>query len=436
MNQLVHKMPKNDWIQSRVILCSRSSAAITIAILATIFTLICVNPLRAQQRVRTAQGRLEIESFKNPEAFFRIGPLQEELLGTAGLEYTDNSGLSNTDKIARLRVSEGLDLNSILLFSHLSSLRFDVAGALNEDFYQHGRTILDFAIPNALLQFEFPIADFQVRLYDQFSYIQNPTTNPAATNTSNANNLTNVVGAEVSTDWHLIVFSLAGDYTYNTQSGSTAQGVTNPTTTGTSNSYRISPSVGFHLNPDILYGVNASVTRTEGSGGGNITGSSTVSSLNVGPFFRGKLSRFTDVDLAAGASLFDTQPSIHPTYYYSVVVRHQFTRNFQAIFSSSHDLLLTTGTDLTEQTIFRLGAQANLTRFITFTTTPFYSFGEEKTGPTQGNFKQYGVELALNWQPHRRWLTGITYNFIRRIGINAADSYIQNTVGLQVSYRF
>jgi len=353
-----------------------------------------------------------------------------------GLEYTDNSGLTNTNKISRFRLSEGLDLNSIWILSHFSSLRFDFAGALNEDFYQHGRTILDFAIPNALLQFEFPIADFQVRLADRFSYIQNPTTNPTATNTSNANSLTNVVGAEVSTDWHLVVFSLAGDYSYNSQSGSTAQGATNPTTTGTNNSYRISPSVGFHFNPDVLYGVNASVTRTEGSGGANATGSSTVSSLNVGPFFRGKLSRSTDVDLAAGASLFQTQPSFGPTYYYSVVIRHQFNRNLQAIFSSSHDLILTTGTDLTEATIFRLGAQVNLTRFITFTTSPFYGFGDEKTGPTQGNFKQFGVEVGLGWQPHRRWQTGISYNFIRRIGINAADSYIQNTVTLGVSYRF
>src|SRR6516164_873494 len=422
----VHKMPKNDWIQSRVTPLYRFPGNTVMAVVATALCLVCTDPVHAQERVRTAQGHLEIESFKNPLIFFRLGPIQEELVGNVGLEYTDNSGLTNTDKIARLRVSQGLDLNSIWLLSHLSSLRFDFAGQLYEDFYQHGRTILDFAIPNALLQFEFPIADFQVRLADRFSYIQNPTTNPTATNTSNANSLTNVVGAEVSTDWHLVVFSLAGDYSYNSQSGSTAQGATNPTTTGTNNSYRITPSVGFHFNPDVLYGVNASVTRTQGSGGANATGSSTVSSLNVGPFFRGKLSRSTDVDLAAGASLFDTQPSMSPSYYYAAVIRHQFNQNLQAIFSSSHDLIVTTGTALTEETIFRLGGQVNLTRYVTFTAAPFYNFGDEKTGPTQGNFKQFGVELALGWQPHRRWLTGITYNYIRRNGINAADSYVQN----------
>jgi hypothetical protein len=353
-----------------------------------------------------------------------------------GLEYTDNSGLTNTDKISRLQVSQGLSLNSTWILSHLSQLQFDFAGRVNEDFYGNGRSLVDISIPGALLQFQFPIWDFQVRLYDRFTYIQNPTTNPTATNTSNLNSVTNVIGAEVATDWHLVVFSLAGDYTYNNQGGSTAQGVTNPTTSGTSNTYRLTPSVGFHLNPTILYGVNASLTRTEGSGGANTAGSTTVSSLNVGPFLRGHLSRLTDVDLGAGASLFDTQPSISPTYYYSVVIRHQFNRNLQVIFSSLHDLVLTTGTDLTKETTFRLGAQVNLTRFITFVGTPFYNFGNEQTGPIQGNFRQYGVELALNWRPHRRWQTGITYNYIRRIGINSTDSYIQNTVALAVFYRF
>ena len=429
-------MPKYDWIQSPGTSFYRSPRNTVIAVIATALCLVCAVRVHAQERVRTAVEKLEIESFKNPEAFFRIGPLQEELIGGVGLEYTDNSGLTNTDKISRLRVSQGLDLNSTLIFSHLSQLQFNLAGRLYEDFYGNGRTLLDFAIPGALLQFQFPIADVGVRLYDQFSYVQNPTVNPTATNTSNANSLTNVIGAEVATDWHLVVFSLAGDYSYNSQSGSTAQGATNPTTTGTNNSYRISPSVGFHFNPDVLYGVNASVTRTQGSGGANATGSSTVSSLNVGPFFRGKLSRFTDVDLAAGASLFDTQPSMSPSYYYAAVIRHQFNQNLQAIFSSSHDLIVTTGTALTEETIFRLGGQVNLTRYVTFTAAPFYNFGDEKTGPTQGNFKQFGVELALGWQPHRRWLTGITYNYIRRNGINAADSYVQNTVALVVSYRF
>src|SRR6266446_1571443 len=99
---------KDDWIPFRVILHSRSLGAIVIAIVATILSLICIDPLHAQERVRTAAGRLEIQSFRNPLTFIRIGPLQEELIGSVGLEYTDNSALTNTNKISRLRFYEGL----------------------------------------------------------------------------------------------------------------------------------------------------------------------------------------------------------------------------------------------------------------------------------------------------------------------------------------
>ena len=42
-------------------------------------------PLKAQERVRSSAGKLEIESFRNPEAFFRIGPILEAITGTAGI---------------------------------------------------------------------------------------------------------------------------------------------------------------------------------------------------------------------------------------------------------------------------------------------------------------------------------------------------------------
>ena len=57
-------------------------------------------------------------------------------------------------------------------------------------------------------------------------------------------------------------------------------------------------------------------------------------------------------------------------------------RHWQLLFSGSHDLIFTTGTNLTEENLFRLGTQLDLTRFITFSLSPFVNFGDVKT--TQG----------------------------------------------------
>jgi hypothetical protein len=185
-----------------------------------------------------------------------------------------------------------------------------------------------------------------------------------------------------------------------------------------------------------LYGVNASLSQSSGSSGGTGSTNQNVTSLNVGPFIRGKLSGRTDFDLAVGAILPYTTPSLPPNYYFSAVMRHQFNRNWQLIFSAAHDLIFTTGVDLTEVTTVRLGTQLNLTRFVTAAGSCFAAIGDEKSGGTPGNFSQYGLELKLGWKPHKRWSTDLVYDFLRRTADSAAQSYIQNTIAFGLTYRF
>jgi len=430
-------MLKDCCVISRLRLFFRFSGAYLVAVLPLIFCFVHVASLRAQERVRTAAGRLEIESFRRPEAFFRIGPLQEELIGGVGIQYTDNSQLTNTNKISRLRFYEGLSLNTTWILSHLNQLQFNFAGQLNEDFYGNGRTRINVGItPDSLVQFQFAVSDFRVRLFDRFSYVQDPTSNPTATNTAYLNNLTNTIGTVIDTDLNLAILTLAADYTYNNQNGSNAQGQTNPTTSGTRNTFRIGPDLTFRWSPQIFYGINTVWSRTTGTSTQGSGGSSNVNSFSAGPFVRGKLSRWTDFDLSGGVNVFETTPSVPLGYYFSGVIRHLLNKNWQVIFQAAHDTVFTTGTNLTEETVFRLGTQLNLTRFIILTGTPFAGFGDEKTGSTQGNFTQYGGQLDLSWKPTRRWTTTLSYGLTRRSGVSASDSYLQNLLTFQVSYRF
>jgi opacity protein-like surface antigen len=411
-----------------------------------ILGLVLSTTLLAQERVRTAAAPLPIQSFRqNPEAFFYLGPFQEVLAGSVGVQYTDNVNLSATDKISNLSFSQGLSLDTTWVISHLNRLQFTFGGQIMENFYGNGRSQLTFSIdPNSLIEFKLAISDWEVRLYDQFSYTQNPTTDPTATNTANLNSFTNTIGAAIDKDFSLAVLSFSGDFTYNNQSGSNAQGVTNPATSGDRETFRAGPTVTFRLSPSILYGVNAEATRSTGAHSAN------VNSLNAGPFINGKLSREFEFDLAGGISLVDTNPAIPPGYYLSAAIRYQINRHWQLLFSGSHDLVFTTGTGLTEQSLFRLGTQLNLTRVITFTLSPFVNFGDIKTttqgsGTTTGPYTQFGIEAGLTWKPRKRWSTALTYDYIRRESSStvttfgtgtASDSYIQNTIALSVRYAF
>jgi hypothetical protein len=415
-----------------------------------VLCLVYATALPAQERVRTAAAKLEIESFRRPETFFRLGPFEEELTGSTGFEFTDNSSLAQTGKLSRFSLLEGFDLLTRWRLSHINELEVKFGGRLREDFYGNGKNNVNFSIaPDSLVQFKFAVSDVQVRLYDHFSYTQEPTTNPTATNTAYLNSLTNTLGAEVREDFNLAIVSFSSDYTYNNQSGSNASGQSNPSTSGTRNTFRVGSSVAFRWTPTVLYGIETTLTRSTGSSGGSTTGASTtgasanINSLNIGPFVRGRLSRLTDFDLAAGAILVDTKPSFAPTYYLSAVVRHQFNPNLRLILSGSHDLVFSTGTDLVEESVFRAVTEFNLTRFITFTAAPSLLLGDARATPhrtnfqnVQGNFKDYVFEASVGWKPRRHLTTAITYDFRRRDATSAGGSYSQNTISFGINYVF
>jgi len=411
-----------------------------------ILWLLLTSPLGAQELVRTSDRGLAIASFqRSPEAFFYFGPFQEELSGTANVQYTDNVNLTATDKISDLSFTQALNLNTTWVISHLNQLQFTFGGQIIEHFYGNGRNELDFAIaPNSKIELKLEAGDFKFRFYDQFSYEQNPTQDPTATNTANLNSLTNTIGAAVESDLNIALLSLSADYSYNNQSGQTAGGQNNSSTTGTRETFRVSPSLTFRLSPAILYGLSVVATRSSGSDTSN------VNTLNFGPFINGQLSKHLEFDLAAGGTILDTKPAMPPGYYYNATLRYQLTRRLQLIFAGSHDLIFTTGTGLTEENVFKVGTQLNLTRSITFSASPFVNFGDVKTTglaninvADQGNYTQFGLDASLGWRPRKRWATSLIYNFIRResgatfgTGTTASQNYIQNTLSLQVGYSF
>jgi hypothetical protein len=412
-------------------------------------TLVGATSSHAQELVRSAAGKLPIQSFKNPEANFHLGPLQETLTGSADVEYTDNINLTDTNKISDFSFHQMLSLNTIWTISQLNQFQFNFGGQLIENFYGNGKSEVNFAIsPDSLIQFQFAVSNFLIRLYDQFSYVQNPASNPTITNTANLNNLTNTIGAAVDADLGLAVLSLSSDFTYNNQSGTTAGGQTNATNTGSRNSFRVGSGLTFAFSPTIFYGIDASVTRSTGSDSAN------VNSLSVGPFVRGKLGKNLDFDLSGGINVVDTKPAIPLGYFLSAVLRYQIDRHWQVILTGSRDLAFSTSTSLNEANNIRLDTQLSLRPSLTLTGSVFIDFGQSLTNtttvnnpvvtqqgtftqfPFQGNFTQLGFEGKLNWQLRKHWSSALKYDFTRLEASTAADGYIQNVVALSIEYAF
>ena len=423
----------------------RCTATISWAVLC----LILLTSLQAQEPVRSGNVLLPIQSFRrSPDAFFYLGPFQEVVTTSVGFQYTDNVNLTQTDRISDLSFSAGLGLDTTWVISHLNQLQFTFGGTATEHFYGNGRDKLTLAVdPTSQIEFKFAVSDLQVRLYDQFSYTQDPTTDPTATNTSNLNSLTNTIGATVNADLNIAEISMSAGYSYNTQSGQNAQGQDNESTTGTRNTFRAGPTVTFRLSPTIVYGINSDVTRSTSSDAAN------VSSVNFGPFINGKLSKEFEFDVSGGINLIDTKPHIPAAYYYAFAIRYQINRHWQLLLSGAHDLIFTTGTNLTEENLFKLGTQMQVTRAITLSVAPFINFGEVKTttlgtvngisAPSVGDYTLYGLGATLGWKLRNRWTTAVSYNYVRRTsgatfgtGNSGSNNYIQNSFAFSINYLF
>jgi hypothetical protein len=437
------EMAKETYATSEVLSFCRFLHADRATIWLVILFLVLASSLRGQERVRTSSQGSSIEAYRRPpQTFFYLGPFQEELDGSFVVKYTDNVDLTKTDKISDLSFALGLGLDTTWVLTHLNQVEFSFAGQIINHFYGNGRNAINFAIaPNSKIEFKFEVSDLKFRLYDQFSYTQNPTTDPTATNTANLNSVSNTIGAAVDTDFNIAVLTLSADYSYNNQSGANSQDQASVGTTGSRQSFRAGPTLTFRFSPTILYGVNVEATRSSGDHSAN------VNSLNFGPFIKGKLSRDLEFDLAAGATLVKTNPPVSNGYYFSADVRYQITRYWQLLFSASHELIFTTGTGLVEQNLVRLGTELGLTRNTTISVSPFVNIGDVKstlqnTSNIQGDYTQFGIEASLGWRPRKRWTASLTYDFIRlESGSGAAPgttsgSYIQNTIALSLGYIF
>src|SRR6267378_5564060 len=233
-------MPQDPCILSRAASLFRLRCTFMVSVVLSIVPcLVPITASQAQERIRSAARELEIQEFRKPETFVRLGPFQEELTGYTGIDFTDNSNIVHTGKISLVSIFEGFNLNTIWTLSHINQLEFNFGGRLREDFYGNGTSNVNFAIaPNSQLQFKFAIDDVQVRLYDNFSYTQDPTTNPVATNTTYLNSFNNIIGAEVKKNINLAVLTLSGDYSYNNESGTNAQGQTAGSSNGSRNTFR------------------------------------------------------------------------------------------------------------------------------------------------------------------------------------------------------
>jgi hypothetical protein len=390
-----------------------------------------------QQSIRTPE-QSEFRTFRtNTEgtSLINLGPFHGEATLDVGYEYNDNAQVTNQSTLSLSEIFEALHLDMGWTLSPLNRLDLKLDGRLEENFYSNGSNQLNLDIsPGSQLQLQATVGDVILRAFEQFAIIQDPVSDPTATNQTNLNRLTNTIGIAAIKPLYHAAIGLEFDYIYSDSfSGSSAD-------TGTSvnrNSLRLASTFGLDISPELSYGLEASATDNAGSGNEDIK------SLSFGPYLRGHLTRLLDVDLGAGITLTDSSLSGSAPYYVSLTIRHQVFRTFQYVIGFSHDLDFSSGLSLSQNNNFFLSAQWQLLRIWTISAGPFVNFGHVLTGFSPGNYTQYGVSIQSRFKLGKRISTGIGYRFTHREGNGTTTgtggtngNYAQNLLTLDLTYAF
>jgi hypothetical protein len=380
-----------------------------------------------------------------------LGPFQGDASVFVGFEYTDNANLnsssstnSTNSKEARFQIIEGLDLNLAWVISSLNRINVRIGAGIAQTLFGPSQSPLYLTLaPDSEIRLQVQVSNLRLQFFDQFSYVQDPVSQASTSNSSNLNSFTNIVGVRADWDLNFTIFSLFADETFNTQSPSGGNNSTGTNTDGDRNTFRVGSSFTFAFSPTIYYGIEGTATLTEGvSNTSTLNTTSTtngeVKSLNVGPFVRAHLSRLLDVDLAAGVSFLDAQNVSPVSYYVAATIRHQINRNWQYFLTLNHETTFSSGIDLTEQTYFELGTQYAITRFISLSGGPFYTFGNNPNGALaqQGKFSQYGAAAHLGWSINKHTSASLGYRYVRRDSDQPNDSYTQNLINFSINYAF
>ncbi|MBV9490425.1 MAG: hypothetical protein JO069_11990 [Verrucomicrobia bacterium] len=400
----------------------------------------CAN-LRAQEAVRYSLSQQPTITGYRPtreQGFINIGPFRGHLEADVGVSYTDNANLVNTGAQSQVLFTQTLDLNLRWILTYLNEIDVRLGGTLTEAVGGPGPSIYVALLPTSSIDFKVVSGDFLIQFFDYLSVVQNPTQDPAATNQTTLNRLTNDVGTSVTWDLGKVFLQGRFDWSYSADLGST--GSTGSTTSGAAVRSTLRPGFAVYtaLSPEVTTGLDLGYSKSFGAGAND------VNAFNAGPFLRGRVTRYINVEVAGGVYVIDG-PNLDPlNYYFSVSIAHQLTRWLQYIASVSHDLDFSSGTDVSENTNLTLGTRWQLSRNVSLETDGFINFGRVLTGAQPGDYTQYGVTLQLAWALSKKVTASAGYQFTSRSGQGSTNqlngvssgSYRQNQVGLSLRYAF
>lgn len=364
---------------------------------------------------------------------FKSGDFRLLVTPSMNTEWNDNVYLSQTNREDDFIFQPTVGFDLSYPFSDRNLLDVNVTTGYSEYVKHHDLSAFYLASGSGISLDVF-VKKFLINFHDNFSYVQNASTEPAVSATGAYGTFQNTGG--LSGTWDLGDVTLTLGYDHQTSVSTTSQ--FNDTD---QNSELLLGRVGVQVYPGVTAGVEAtgsftaytqdSLNNSQGWSGGVYAEWTPDAYFSVKPRFG-----YT-VNYGQQTSQF-VPASTEATWYADLTVSHAVTKFLTYSLSAGHELEPGIESDTIEDTYVRPSFTWMFIRNVSLGTSLSYEHGTQgggQLGTTFGqNFDYYGGAVNVGFSPMTRLNVGLNYNLTIRTANVDTGEYTQNLIGVTFAY--
>ena len=381
----------------------------------------------------------------------KLGPVRFQLDANAGLEYIDNITYSEVNRESDEVVRLALNIRALYAITRLNTLQLDLGIGFVRYIEHPDATNNDlFITPGSQIAFNLYVADiFRINFHDSFALLQDPVDQPDLSNETDFGRFTNTVGVTVVADLNTVVLTAGYDH-FNYLSLNSEYDFLNRS----SESFLFSAI--YKLAPRTFIGIegNAALTDYDRDVQNDSTGGS------VGGYFDITLNTYIRIIVRGGYQVASFEHSYEefnnfsgegvnfPTgtrfrddeelndFYYSVTINHRINAYVTESVSAGRENDLGLTSNYITENYVRYNIAWRALSNLSVGADAFYENDQESGGLFDEGLQRGGATGTLGYQFNLHLSASVYYGYLRKASDVADRSYYQNTVGINVDYRF
>jgi hypothetical protein len=371
----------------------------------------------------------------------RVGPVTVRVIGGVTTQYNDNINFSEFNALSDFIISPNVSMNLLWPVTEYNTLTFDVGFAYDK-YISHPEADTNNIVlaPDSALNFRMEVGKYvTLTFFDRFSYQQTPLDDPTISNTLDYGRFQNQLGYNLVWNVNKILdyengyywgkwISTGDEFTYLDY-----------------DSHNFINNLRFHVNPALEAGIKSTVSITDYDE--EFQNDNAV--LRIGPFVRAKVSENTEIGAEVtyvmglfdaannnpGLSNFDNEDSSNVNA--SLDITNRLNQHMTQRLDAGYETILGTSTNFYDLAYVRYTYSWQVLSPLTLNITSFYEYGQE-SGNTifSENFHRYGAGCSFAYRLTKSITSSLGYNFIAKDSDFYGNDYQQNSVTLDLQYRF